>query len=97
MVEKKWCIQEFDKVRVVEIANKFQISPLTAVVMYNRGIREDNDVEKFLSKDFKNLYDPFLLKDMKKAVDRIKLAVERKEKVTIYGDYDVDGITSIVI
>ena len=97
MVEKKWCIQEFDKARVVEIANKFKISPLTAVVMYNRGIREDNDVGKFLSKDFNNLYDPFLLKDMKLAVDRIKLAVERKEKITIYGDYDVDGITSIVI
>ena len=97
MLEKKWCIQEFDKARVVEIAGKFQISPLTAVVMYNRGICEDNDVEKFLSKDFSNLYDPFLLKDMKKAVDRIKLAIERKEKITIYGDYDVDGITSIVI
>jgi len=97
MLEKKWCIQEFDKPRVVEIANEFKISPLTAVVMYNRGIREDADVEKFLSKDFNNLYDPFLLKDMKKAVDRIKLAVKNKEKVTIYGDYDVDGITSIVI
>jgi len=97
MLEKKWCIQEFDKARVVEIAGKFKISPLTAVVMYNRGIREDNDVEKFLSKDFNNLYDPFLLKDMKKAVDRINLAIERKERITIYGDYDVDGITSIVI
>ena len=97
MLEKRWCIQEFDKARVVEIANKFKISPLTAVVMYNRGVRDDKDVERFLSKDFKHLYDPFLLKDMKKAVERIKLAVDRQEKVTIYGDYDVDGITSIVI
>jgi len=97
MVEKKWNIQEFDKARAIEIANKFKISPLTAVVMYNRGIRDDADVEKFLSKDFNSLYDPFLLKDMKKAIDRIKLAVKQKEKITIYGDYDVDGITSIVI
>ena len=57
MLDKKWCILEFDKSKVIEIADTFKISPLTAIVMYNRGIRENAEIEKFLAKDFKDLHD----------------------------------------
>ncbi len=97
MLKKKWVLREFDKNRVVEMSKAFRISPLTAIILYNRGIREDDDVRQFLSKDLKVMHDPYLMKDMQKAVERIHAAQNNHEKITIYGDYDVDGITSIAI
>ncbi len=97
MLKKKWLLREFDKNRVVEISKKFQISPLTAIILYNRGVREDAAIQNFLSNDLGILHDPYLMKDMEKAADRIRQARDKKEKITIYGDYDVDGITSIAI
>ncbi len=97
MLKKTWILKQFDKNRVLEISRTFKVSPLTAIILYNRGIREDEDIRKFLSRDLSELHDPFLMKDMDKAVERILAAGEKKEKITIYGDYDVDGITSIAI
>ncbi len=97
MLKKTWILKQFDKNRVLEISRTFKVSPLTAIILYNRGIREDEDIRKFLSRDLSELHDPFLMKDMDKAVERIMAAGEKKEKITIYGDYDVDGITSIAI
>ena len=97
MLKKKWVLREFDKTRVVEMSKKFNISPLTAIILYNRGIRDDEAITRFLSKDLGVMHDPYLLKDMEKAVERIRKARDNNEKVTIYGDYDVDGITSIAI
>ena len=97
MLEKKWCFKNFDKEAVIEISKKFNISPLTAIVLYNRGVRDFDDIEKFLHCDLSGLKDPFLMLDMDKAVERIKRAKDNGEKITIYGDYDVDGITSIAI
>ncbi|MGN1093184.1 MAG: DHH family phosphoesterase, partial [Monoglobaceae bacterium] len=97
MLKKKWLLKEFDKARVLEISKEFQISPLTSIILYNRGIREDEAIKKFLSKDLGVMYDPFLMRDMDKAVERIYAAKNSGEKITIYGDYDVDGITAIAI
>ncbi len=97
MLQKNWLLKEFDKNRVVEISKEFNISPLASIILYNRGIKESSEIQKFLHCDLKNLHDPYLLKDMDKAVKRIKDALDKKEKITIYGDYDVDGITSIAI
>jgi len=97
MLKKKWVLREFDKNRVVEMSKKFQISPLTAIILYNRGIHEDDAIARFLSKDLGSTHDPYLLKDMEKAAERIRRARDNHEKVTIYGDYDADGITSIAI
>ncbi len=97
MLKKKWLLREFDKNRVVEMSKNFHISPLTAIILYNRGIREDVAITSFLSKDLGVMHDPYLLKDMEKAAERIRKARDNHEKITIYGDYDVDGITSIAI
>lgn len=97
MLKKKWLLRDLDKKRVVEISKDFHVSPLTAIILYNRGIREDSAIRDFLSKDLSVLHDPYLMKDMEKAANRIRTAQEKGEKITIYGDYDVDGITSIAI
>lgn len=97
MLKRKWLLKEIDKKRVLEISKDFGISPLTAIVLYNRGIRNDDEIKRFLSKDLGVMYDPFLMRDMDKAVERILAASKAGEKITIYGDYDVDGITSIAI
>ncbi len=97
MLKKKWLLRAFDKNRVVEMSKEFHISPLTAIILYNRGIHDDDAIRRFLSKDIDVMHDPYLLKDMEKAAERIRKAHDNKEKVTIYGDYDVDGITSIAI
>lgn len=97
MLKKKWLLKEFDKSRVLEISRTFRISPLTSIVLYNRGVRENEQIKNFLSKDLGTMYDPFLMRDMDKAVKRINAAKEAGEKITIYGDYDVDGITAIAI
>lgn len=97
MLKKKWILKEFDKNRVVEISKTFKISPLTAIILYNRGIREDEEIREFLERDLGTMHNPFLMKDMDKATERIHLAKNNNEKITIYGDYDVDGITSIAI
>lgn len=97
MLQKKWLLKEFDKNRVVEMSKEFKISPLTSIILYNRGICEDKEISEFLNYNLNSLHDPYLLKDMDKAVSRIENAKKNNEKITIYGDYDADGITSIAI
>lgn len=97
MLQKKWLLKDFDKECVVDISKKLRISPITSIILYNRGIRDEEAIKEFLNSDLNSLHDPYLLKDMDKAVERIKLAKENGEKITIYGDYDVDGITSIAV
>lgn len=96
----------FDKViRVIEsdnkkaeiIRNKLEISHLTSRILVNRGIDNYEDAEVFLKPTLDKLHNPFLLKDMDKAVARICQALEEDEDVWIYGDYDVDGVTSTSI
>ena len=67
---------------------------LLAQLFYNRGIIEENQVEDFLNPQYEKLHSPFLFKDMQKAVDRIWTAIDQKEKICIYGDYDADAVTA---
>ena len=97
MLQRNWLLKEFDKDRVIEISKEFHISPLTSIILYNRGITENSEIAEFLNCSLDNLHDPYLLKDMDKAVYRVREAKKNNEKITIYGDYDVDGITSIAI
>ena len=95
-MKKKWQIYEIDEQKIEKISKKYNINKLLATILVNRKIDEKN-IEIFLNPTRKNFHDPFLLPDMNIAVDRIIKAVENKEKIIIYGDYDVDGITSITV
>ena len=96
-MNKKWEINKPDEEKVKEIENKYQINSLLAKILVNRGITSEKDIQQFLSPTRKDFYDPYLMPDMEKAVERILKAIENKEKVLIYGDYDVDGITSVTV
>lgn len=73
------------------------ISRLLATVVSNRGYKTPKEARDFIRKSQEILHDPFLLNDMEAAIERILMAVKNKEKITIYGDYDVDGVTSVSI
>lgn len=96
-MNKKWEYYEVNEERVNEISEKFNISKLLAKILVNRDIVEDEKIKVFLEPTRNDFYNPFLMPDMEKAVDRIIKAINNKEKVMIYGDYDVDGITSITV
>lgn len=86
-----------DNELVDKISKKFNISELVATILVNREIVNEKDIEIFLNPTRDDFYDPFYLPDMEKAIIRIEKAINNQEKVIIYGDYDVDGITSITI
>lgn len=87
-----------DADRAVEnIANSIGVSEITAKLIYNRGYRTVEAARGFLCPVVSLFHDPYLMKDMDKAVERIALALERHEHITIYGDYDVDGVTSVTL
>ena len=94
---KKWEGFQIDETKIPEIVKKHNINELLARILLNRSIDTDEKINKFLYPKLEDLNDPYLFKGMDKAVDRIIKAVDNKEKITIYGDYDVDGITSITV
>lgn len=96
-MNKKWEFYNSDINKIKEISEKFEISELLSAVLVNRNIVEDEDVKLFLNPTRNDFHDPYLMPDMKQAVDRIIKAIENNEKTIIYGDYDVDGITSITV
>ena len=93
-MQKVWNIKKYNEEEIDKISNKYNISKCLAKLLKSREVE---DIDMYLNGTLKDLRDPFLLKDMQKIVDRIKLAINKKEKICIYGDYDVDGITSITI
>lgn len=92
-----WQLAEPDTNMCDELAAGLGLSPVVARILYNRGIRTVEEAQRFLVCDFSELHDPFLLKDMELAVNRILTALESGEKVVVYGDYDVDGVTSTAL
>lgn len=90
---KVWSVAKVNKERAIAMANKLEIPPLLAMMLDIRGITKEEDVINFLQEN-KEFSDPFLMKDMDKAVERITTAVENGEKICVYGDYDADGVTS---
>ena len=96
-MNKKWEYYDVNEERIEEISNKFNISKLLAKILVNRQVINDKQIHMFLNPTRNDFYNPFLLPDMEIAVARIIKAIENKEKVIIYGDYDVDGITSTTV
>ena len=96
-MNKKWEFYENDEVAVKKIQDEFGLSRLLSTIIANKGLQTKQEIEVFLNPTRKDFHDPYLMPDMEIAVDRIIKAIENKEKVIIYGDYDVDGITSITV
>ncbi len=94
---KKWQIYETDSQKVQELIDKYNLNLLLATILVNRNILETENLDKFLKPTRNDFHDPFLMPDMEIAVERILKAIENKEKIIIYGDYDADGITSITV
>lgn len=99
-MNKKWeCIElDNEKIKNVEkIENEYGISNLLAKILVNRNLTKKEDIDLFLKPTRHDFHNPYLMPDMALAVDRIIKAINNKEKILIYGDYDVDGITSITV
>ena len=80
-----------------ELAQKLKISPVLARLLMKRGITTESAAKRFFKPQLSELIDPFLLKDMDIAVDRLNDAMGRKERIMVYGDYDVDGCTAVAL
>ena len=96
-MNKKWQIYQSDYEKIKELQEKYNINKLLATILSNRGIIEEKQIKKFLDPKRTDFYNPFLMPDMESAVNRILKAIENNEKIIIYGDYDVDGITSVTV
>ncbi|AKP50441.1 single-stranded-DNA-specific exonuclease RecJ [Cyclobacterium amurskyense] len=86
-----------DSELVEYLSNEINVNPTLANVLVNRGIEDFQQAKEFFRPDLDKLHDPFLMKDMDNAVKRLHEAIENKEKILIYGDYDVDGTTSVAL
>ncbi|MGM9664695.1 MAG: DHH family phosphoesterase, partial [Eubacteriales bacterium] len=95
--EKKWIIREQNEAEVSALCDTLGISDVTARVLCNRGYGDPQKAKIFIEKSESFLHNPFLLKDMDKAVLRIQRAIENNEKITVYGDYDADGVMSVSV
>lgn len=95
-MNKKWQLYQTNEEETKKISEKYKVNKLLASIIVNRKIKED-EIDIFLNPTRKNFHDPFLMPDMNIAVERILKAIENKEKTIIFGDYDVDGITSITV
>lgn len=96
-MEKRWIIQKSDQKSVQKLAKDLGVNHIVAHLLVLRGIENFDDAKLFFRPELKHLHDPFLMKNMQDAVDRIEKAIANKEKVLVYGDYDVDGTTSVAM
>ncbi|MFD3157547.1 single-stranded-DNA-specific exonuclease RecJ [Haloimpatiens sp. FM7330] len=95
-MKARWLLRT-TKIDVKELANKANISPITAKILIDRGINTPQEIKKFMRASLEDLYNPLLMKDMDKGTDIIKEAIQQNKKICIYGDYDADGVTSTTI
>ena len=97
MARKKWNIGNRNEAKeaVAEISRALNLEYVTACLLYGRGYRTVEEAKAFLNLETELFYDPFLMKDVGVACERVAEALEKKERIIVYGDYDVDGVTSV--
>lgn len=96
MSRKLWHIASFDKNQAAALAYEYGYDEFAVLLLSARGLCAPEEVGEFLDGDAE-LFDPFLIKDMDKAADRVTAAVENNEKIVVYGDYDADGVTATAL
>lgn len=95
-MQKRWVFEEeFDAEVVDQIQQEMNVSETIAILLSQRGIHSLEEAKDFFRPKLEFLHDPFLMKDMDVAVDRLNKAIEKNEKIMVYGDYDVDGTTAV--
>ncbi len=96
-MNKKWEFYEKNEKRIEKVQKENGISKMLATILVNKNLEDKQEIEVFLNPKRNDFHNPYLMPDMEIAVNRIIKAMQNKEKVIIYGDYDVDGITSITV
>ncbi|HNK90749.1 MAG TPA: DHH family phosphoesterase, partial [Chitinophagales bacterium] len=95
--QKRWIFLDADEQKVRHLQDVLKIHPVLCRLLVLRGISTYDEAKQFFRPSLKDLHNPFLMKDMDKAIDRIEKAIQHNENVLIYGDYDVDGTTSVAL
>ncbi len=97
-MEKRWVLKKQGSEEENEkLANELNIEPVLANLLVQRGVKSFDQAKAFFRPQLDDLYDPFLMKDMDLAIERIEKAIQNNEKILVYGDYDVDGTTSVAL
>lgn len=97
-MEKRWSLKpEGDEQVVNQLANELSIDKVLANLLVQRGVNTFEEAKKFFRPSLMDLHDPFLMKDMDKAIIRLESAIKNQEKILVYGDYDVDGTTAVAL
>ncbi|HEY8660028.1 MAG TPA: single-stranded-DNA-specific exonuclease RecJ [Hanamia sp.] len=96
-MEKRWKILEADEMKVAQLQQVLTVNPSLCKILVQRGIDSFEKAKEYFRPQISQLHDPFLMKDMEKAVIRILSAIKHNQKILIFGDYDVDGTTSVAI
>jgi len=96
-MNRNWVVAKTNSEFLKYLSKEASISSVLAQVMVNRGFKDASSIKDFLYPSISNLHDPFLMPDMKKAIQRLGSAIDRKEIVFVHGDYDADGITSTAL
>src|SRR5213082_3531019 len=97
MIAPRWYLQDCDETESTRLAAALGTSPIVARLLCQRGLSDPETASRFLNPSLEHLHDPMALADMRVAVDRLMAAIERRERIAVHGDYDVDGVTSTVI
>ena len=97
-MEKRWVLKETSDREVVKtLAQELNIDRNLAELLIQRGITTFEKARSFFRPSLSDLHDPFEMKDMSAAIDRIETAIQGKQKILVYGDYDVDGTTAVAL
>ena len=96
-MEVNWTIQKSDKEVVKKLSSELGVNEIVAHLLVVRGITTYDMAKSFFRPQISDLHSPFLMKGMEDAIERIELAIKKGEKILIYGDYDVDGTTSVAM
>ena len=97
MRKNKWVVKRNDPDSIKRLMEQTRVSSVLANLLINRGYTNPQDIEEFLYPDLQHLSSPFELLNMGAAVEKILSHVEKQHKIVVYGDYDVDGITSVPV
>lgn len=96
-MKKRWILRAHDTSRAASLARVLDVSPVVAGLLLARGCPDESSARTFLKPSYDQLHDPYLMLGMERAVARLQQAIERNEKILIYGDYDVDGTTGTAV